>query len=302
MSFLTSFLPLASCLMLLASCFLPLCPVIAQDSLKTQNQTVPTVSRFSYTIQKYMGFNFIVDRVVESIIKILVKHKVHSRNVDIDLRVYSGWDLIQKKAEYLKLQASKLSLEGIPIDYFSLETNSPIYFKKIKTNEKQRNIAQVPLDITANIEIHTSDINKALNEMPKWKKIFKDLDLPVPPFGTTKVELSNLDIMLDEHGLLRMSSELKSLENPQSEPLNLAFQGFLKIQNEKIIIDNLECEVQDIFTKDSEIGKSFSVFLEDLINPIFNFHKYEKKGLTIKHIEMFFELNKLILIAKLKIL
>lgn len=293
------------CIVLFFSLFSPFffLPSYAQDTLESQNQTIPpTASKLSYTIQKYTGFNLIVDRVVESIIKILVKHKVHSRNVDIDLRIYSGLDLIQKKAEYLKLQASELSLEGIPIDYFSLETNSPIYFKKIKTNKKYKNIAQVPLNITTNIEINTSDINKALNEMPKWRKIFKDLDLPVPPFGTTKVELNNLDIMLDEHGLVRISSELKSLEDPQSEPLNLAFQGSLKIQNEKIIVDDLNCEVQDIFTKDSEIGKSFSVFLEDLINPIFNFHKYEKKGLTIKNVEMFFELNKLILRAKLKIL
>ena len=72
--------------------------------------------------------------------------------------------------------------------------------------------------------------------------------------------------------------------------------------NERLIISDLESEVEDIFTKNSDMGKSFSKFLEDLINPIFNFHKYQKKSLTIDTVKLSYEPNVLIVDIKLKLM
>ena len=82
--------------------FSPFCllPVSAQDKLDNSNQMVPTVNKFSYNVQKYTGFNLITDVLVESVIRSLIKHKAHPENIDVDLKIYSGWDLIQKKAKF----------------------------------------------------------------------------------------------------------------------------------------------------------------------------------------------------------
>ena len=74
----------------------------------------------------------------------------------------------------------------------------------------------------------------------------------------------------------------------------MQFTGNLALDGKKLIANNLETEIKDIFTKDSDIGIAFSEFLEDLINPIFNFGKYEKNGHTIDAVRLLFESNNII--------
>ncbi len=272
-------------------------PLYAKEDL--ENPTIPTTSKLYYTIQKYTGFNTLIDFLTESILKTIIKHKTHAKTLDVDLKIYSGWDLIRKKAQSLQIKGNYLSINGIPIDYIELQTQGPIYFKKEIVNEqtgKKRNLVQMPVKLLARVEIDLTSVSKALNNLPKWQKVFKELDLPIPPFGSTKVALNNLNININEMGSVTVSSSITSTKNRNSAPLNLIFEGILKIENERIIISNLQSEVRDIFTKDSDIGKAFSKLLKDLINPIFSFHKYEKKGLKIEHIDMSFKTNKLILI------
>ena len=278
-------------------------PLYAKEDL--ENSTIPTTNKFYYTVQKYTGFNTIVDFFTESILKTIIKHKTHAKTLDVDLEIYSGWDLIRKKAQSLQIKGNYLSINGIPIDYIELETKGPIYFKKEIVNEKtgkKRNSVQIPIKLLARIEIDLTNVSKALNNLPKWQKVFKELDLPIPPFGSTKVALNNLNISINAMGGVTVSSSITSTKNRNSAPLNLIFKGILKIENERIIISDLQSEVRDIFTKNSDIGRSFSKLLKDLINPIFSFHKYEKKGLKIEHVDMLFKPNKLILIITSKLI
>ena len=82
----------------------------------------------------------------------------------------------------------------------------------------------------------------------------------------------------------------------------MSFVGRLELRDKKILVSDLQSEAEDIFTRESEIAQSFSDMLEDLINPILNFHKYEKNGLTIDLAYMSFENNNLILKMNLRLL
>ncbi|OGI18937.1 MAG: hypothetical protein A3B68_06880 [Candidatus Melainabacteria bacterium RIFCSPHIGHO2_02_FULL_34_12] len=275
-------------------------PVYAQEQAEPgiQNE-VPVVNKFSYNVQKYSGFNFLIDSLVEGIIKLVFKIKTHADDIDIRLDIYSGWDLIRKKAKYFKLSAYKLSVKNIPIEEILLETSEPIYFKKY---EDKKNHAVIPLDLNLKMKINLADITEVLNNLPKWRKVLGELDLPIPPFGTTRVELKDIVISVQENGLVNFSCLLKSLVKADSEPINLKFTGKLAIKENKLIIDELESEAEDIFTKDSEMSKSFSQFLEDLINPVFNFHKYEKNGLRIDSVNLFYFPDSLLFDVKFKLL
>ena len=252
-------------------------------------KSIPTVGQFSYNIQKYTGFNFLVDHIAKMTIKGILKHKTKAKKVSVDLKIFSGWDLLKKKAKSFNVKAEELVIKKIPIAYFNLSTKGPIYFKKN------------PIDINASIQIKSDNVTELINDLSHHNS-FNEFDLPLPPFGSTKVKLSDFYLTIDDNGSVWAKTVLRSVINPDSEPLKMNFSGNLVLKDKKIVIDNLKGEVEDIFTRDSDLEKSFSKMLEDLINPVINFHKYEKKGLTIDNVNLAFKANSLILEINSKLL
>ena len=270
-------------------------PLSAQELVQNVETNIPIAGKLSYNIQKYTGFNFLVHFLATKSIKGFIEIKTNAKDSIVDLKIYSGWDLIKKKAKSLYVNAEKLFIKDIPIEYFNFVVDGPIYFKK---NSLGKNQTAIPIDLIANIKVDLSNINEIINSLPKWKKVLGELDLPIPPFGYTKVSITDLEIKISEAGLVQIKSYVRSLLDPQSEPIKMSLSGALQLTEEKIILSDLKCELEDIFTSDSEIGKSFSLFLEELINPVFDFHKIERNGLTIDNVDLRFALNKLDIAVK----
>lgn len=268
-------------------------PVRSQEIITqepNQQASFKTASKFSYNLQKYTGFNLITDFIASTVIKAVVKLKTKAKNIDVDLRIYSGTDLFKKKAKSLTIYADELFIRDIPLQYFELVTTNPIYFKK------------VPLHVSSLVRVNLNNITDTLNRLPKWQGIFKELELPLPPFGVTKVTLSGLNIKVDKEGHVQVFTEVKSLENPDTEPLKMKFSASLVVSEKKLVLSELKTNIEDIFTEDSDTSKSFSEFLMELINPVIDFHKYERDGLTIDNIELTYGEREMILAIDFKFL
>ena len=262
-----------------------ICNALAEDTEVIQNNCKSS-GKISVNIQKYLGLNLITDFLSESLIKGVIKIKTQAEKINVDLKIYSALDLILKKAKSLNINAEKLLVYDIPIENIKISVNDPVCFRKKRVLSVVRVISSVKVDL--------SKVNEVINNLPKWKEIFSRLELPIPPFGETEISINNISIKIDENGRIDAFAEVRSIVNPESELLQLQFTGNLALDGKKLIANNLETEIKDIFTKDSDIGIAFSEFLEDLINPIFNFGKYEKNGHTIDAVRLLFESNNII--------
>lgn len=100
---------------------------------------------------------------------------------------------------------------------------------------------------------------------------------------------------INKSGKVYAKARISSLVSQNSEPLFVDINGDLVLQDKKIIVSNFKSNVGDIFTEDSDAGKEFSRFLEDLINPVFDFRKVEGNGLTIDNVSLSFGFNSLFL-------
>lgn len=286
-------LPLFSLfLFLYLSLSLFLCPLNAQELREEIQQEVPVVGKTFYNVQKYSGFNFFVNFFVESAIKTIVKLKTHPKNIHCKLEIFSGWDLIRKKAKSFYLDASDLTIKNVPVEYLEVVTHTPIYFKK---NQKKRYKAIYPLEITGKVVVNPNSIVEIIDKKSKQSKGSHKVKLPLPPFGSTEVLLKDLMIQINENGFIQSTVNAVSAENPDSEPLKAMFSGNLVISDKKLRVSGLECEIEDIFTKDSDVSMSFCYAVEDLINPVVNFNKYEKRGITIDNVDLSYPQNKLVL-------
>lgn len=271
-------------------CLFFICLLLFCLFLKVKAEEISTAGPVSYKIQKYTAFNKIVEVLTESFIKLVLKVKTRAETISVDLKIFSGWDLILKKAQSLNIYAEKLFLKDIPVESFKLVTGEPIFFRK----------GQVvfPLSLTIEIVVSVKRITEILNTLPKWKRVLEKIDLPMPPFGSTKIALSDLKLQIDENKVVTVKALIKSLIDPESGPINFSFKGHLIIKDKRIIIDDIKADIEDIFTEDMELSKSFSKFLEDLVNPIFDFHKYEKKGFTIDFVELNLKSDNLVLLIQ----
>lgn len=261
--------------------------VLKAEELESSQIPFPVVGQTSYNIQKYTGFNFFTHTLAEGILKVSIKLKTRAKKISTDLEIFSGWDLFRKKIKSLNIDAEKLTVKGVPIEKFELLIKDPLYFKKKRV--------AFPVNLKSTVKVNLEDITEVINNLPKWKKVLGELELPVPPFGTTKVKIDDLKIKINETGFTEVFVMLTSLEAPDSEPIKMSFTGNLVLRDKKIIVSDLKGEAEDIFTGDSDLGRSFSEFLEDLINPVFDFHKYEKNGLTIDNVYLSFGVNSLAL-------
>lgn len=259
--------------------------VFAQN-IETSQNNCKSSGKVSVNIQKYLGLNFITDLFGESLVKGVVKIKTHAERINVNLEIYSALDLILKKIKSFNVDAEKLLVEDIPVENIKLSINDPICIRKKRVLSTVRVYSLVRIDL--------SKVNEVINNLPKWEKVFSRLELPIPPFGDTEISINNISIKIDENGRIDAFAEVRSILKPESEPLELQFTGSLTTDGKKLVAKNIETKIKDIFTKDSDIGIAFSKFLEDLINPIFNFGKYERNGLTIDTVKLLFESNNII--------
>ena len=270
--------------------------ISTKNSAEATNDTQPlkTSKGFSYNIQRFSGFNLLCDFVSERIISTGIKLKTKAKKVKVDLKIYSGIDLFKKKAQSLSISSEDLSIKKIPVSSLEFKTEGPIYFKK---NEKKKYFAVIPLDFILRTKINLTNIFNLLGETSKDTRgnLSKTIEVPLPPFGTTELSLSDLKLEVDQNGSIQGNLKAYSKINPDSEPLNLHFKGRIILENKRLLITGLETEIEDIFTKDSDISKSFSQSIEELINPIINFHKYEKEGITIGSINLSFSSENIML-------
>ena len=208
------------------------------------------------------------------------------------MEIYSGWDLIKKKAKSFHLDAKDLYIKNIPVEYFEVTADDPIYFRK---NKKKRNKIVFPISANSKVIVNPNSVIEILDSMAKSKTNVHEIELPLPPFGSTKVLLQNLMIQINENGFVQSTLDAVSVANPESEPIKAMFLGNIVISDKKLLVNNLQCEIEDIFTKDSDVSMSFCDAVSDLINPLVNFHKYEKRGITIDNVNLVFPENKLAL-------
>ena len=279
-----------------------LCPLNAQElreEISTPEENIPVITGFFYEIQKYSGFNFSINFLAETVLETLVKLKTHAKDVNCDLETFSGWDLFKKKIKSFHLQVSDLFVKNVPIEYLEINTLNPIYFRK---NQKKKNKVVFPVDLNSKIIVNPTSIIEILDNKSKSNKGQKEIDLPLPPFGSTKVLLKDLMIQIDEKGFIQSTINAVSVINPDSEPLAAMFSGNVIIIDKKLLVSNLECEIEGIFTKNSDVSMAFCEAVGDLINPVVNFHKYEKRGITIDNVDLSFPESKLELKINLMLL
>ena len=270
-------------------------PINAQElkqEANTSEQNIPTVTGFLYGLQRYSGFNFLANFLAETAVQTIVKLKTHAKDINCNVESYSGWDLIKKKAKSFHLDAKDLYIKNVPVEYLEVTIPDPIYFRK---NHKKRNKIVYPININSKVIVNPNSVIEILDSMAKSKTNAREVELPLPPFGSTKVLLKDLMVQLNENGYVQSTLDAVSIVNPDAEPLKAIFSGNIVISDKKLIVSNLECEIEDIFTKDSDVSMSFCDAVADLINPVINFHKYEKRGITIDNVDLIFPENKLVL-------
>ncbi|MBI1858554.1 MAG: hypothetical protein HYR97_05520 [Candidatus Melainabacteria bacterium] len=272
-----------------------------EDFNAQELNVIPKEEGFLYGLQKYTGFNFLTHKIAVFSLKSVVKLKTKAKKIDVDLKIYSGWDLLRKKVKSLELKTEDLSIKDVPVAKLNFDTPGPVIIKKTKLKDKKRNRILLPLYANIEIEVNLNEVSNVINSLPKWKKTLGEINLPIPPFGTTQISLRDLNIKVSEDKTTNVSAKLVSLVNPQAELLNLTFSGKLQLEDKRLIVTDIESQVEDIFTVGTEMEEAFSDMLEDLINPVFKFDKYERKGLTINNINMVFEKDKVVFLLRIMI-
>lgn len=253
-----------------------------------------TSGKISTTVQKYTGFTLFTRIIAESILNKYISNKTQAEHANVDLKTYSGIDLIKRKLKSANFDGENLLLQNIPIETLEIALKDPISIKKIKKpNGRVKYDIEYPINGIAQAAINLNKTNEVINNLPKWKDRFNQINLPLPPFGSIKVKITDFNISVDDYGKANIECGLTSLDDPTSSPLKIRFTGDIKIDEKKVFIKNINSEIEDVFKEKSDLSNSFNKVLEDLINPIFDFSKYEKKGIKINTSELLFKDQKI---------
>ena len=274
---------------------------LAQEPSEEIKLDIPVAGKASYNIQKYSGFNFFANFIAETAVKTILKLKTHAKDVNCNLEIYSGWDLIKKKVKSFHVEVNDFYIKNVPLEYLEITTLTPIYLKK---NKNRKNKVVFPVTINSKVIINPISVIEILDNMARSHNALSahEIELPIPPLGSTKVLLKDLMVQINESGFVQSELDAVSIINPNSEPLRAMFTGNVVVSDKKLLVSNLQCEIEDIFTKDSDASMAFCEAIGELINPIVNFHKYEKGGITIDNVNLVFPENKLLLEINLMLL
>lgn len=259
------------------------------EPISAHEETFNTSKGFPLLVQKYSGFNLVTKFFFERALRVYLKHQTKAESIKVRVESYSGIDLINRKAKSIDITAKDLIVEDIPVKYLKFKTTSPLYLEKRKSKYK----VATPTYANIVVKVDLDKANQVINNLPKWRKLLDEIYLPIPPFGSAKIALSDLNINIDKEGNAKTNAVVKSLVNPESEDLKLDFSGRIVLSDKKIVVKDLQTEIDGLFTKESELSEAFNEVLEEIINPVIDFNKYQKKQLTIDNVKLDFGRNNL---------
>jgi len=221
---------------------------------------VKTASGFSRGLQKVTGFTLLTGWIANRIV-----HRELNRHVkgdlDSDLKLFSGTDLLRGKARGFSIAGKNVMLDDfISLSEFRFENEKdmPIFVKADK-----RPFLLRPVQFKVSAMMSEADINRML-QSEKGQKFLTNMKVTMPPFGAQSFDALEPSVDIDG-GRLVIRSLMNLHGAPKENALPVTVHGKIAAENSRLSLSDLDLDIEGIEGTDA-MAQVIEDYFGELVN------------------------------------
>lgn len=239
----------------------------------------------SRAIQKLTGITWITDRLLGltgvGALKVAI-----GGNAKIKVRSYSFTDALSGKFRKVEVRLNNSHYHDIPLPALQLSTVTPLHMRA-------RSGVVIPVMVSVSGEATEEQIASALKS-PKVSSQLNFLRLDLPGLGDQHLQILNPRIQIVE-GKVIIDARLITAGAPPETGIEVHISARPVLKDERyIMLEDSKVESPDIVEPDK-----FSVFLEDLLNPLVDFGRLDRATRAFRMTELVTDNHKVRFAGKL---
>lgn len=240
----------------------------ASSSPSTTDPPFPIGSKFSRTVQKVTGITFISDVIAGQAAKKVLQKKLGGK-VKVKVKTFGLTDLVAGKVKSVSVSSDGGSIKNVPLGEIEMASATPIWYQYRRKEGKSRGL-QTPILLNVKGNLSSHDVVVALGS-ERIARSMRGLKLDLPGLGDQQLQVvrPRVDIGEDE---LTVDAVLVTAGAAEETGVPIKIAGRPVLEGDKIFLRGMKVESPDIVEPEK-----FSAFAEELLNPIVDFSRMDRK-------------------------
>lgn len=222
----------------------------------------------SARIQKYTGLTWLTEKGMGLSASLAAKLMLGG-SPSIKFKAYSFTDALSGKFKKVSVDLKNSSYKKIPLGNIQASTSMPIQFRLFNSKNGKAGVA-TPVMVAVSGQVSEEQVSKAL-QSPTISSSLGFLRLSLPGLGDQHLQVQEPKVKL-ENGLVKINTWLITANAAKETGVQLDISAKPILDRERFI--NLSDTKVD--SKDIVEPEKFSVFSQELLNPLLDFGKFDR--------------------------
>lgn len=225
-------------------------------------------SKFSRTVQKVTGLNWLAGFVAGRVAENQLHRRLGKGNIHVKVNTYSMTDLVAGKVSHVDLRLSQCFVKQFPIGDIHVFTAGPVWLDPGWHHRKSGLRNPVCLNIHANLD--ATEVAKML-QTPKMASALRGLKLDLPGLGAQQLQVIDPHVELGDN-LIKIHATLITEGGAPETGVPIDISGRPEFVGAKLYLRDM-----NVFSPAIENPKEFTHFADELLNPIADLGRYDRK-------------------------
>lgn len=223
----------------------------------------------SRAIQKYTGLTWLAQSSLNLGGTVAAKCILHG-HPKVRFQAYSLTDCLSGKFKSVKLDLKDCSYKKVALGDLNVETSTPLQLRLFNTKKGAPGVA-APVMVAVSGKVDEKDVSKAL-QSPEISSQLNFLRLQLPGLGDQHLQVVEPKVKI-ENGQVKINTWLITAGAPKETGVSVDISAKPILEKERFI------SLQDtqVDSKDINDPQEFSKFSQELLNPLLDFGKFDRK-------------------------
>ncbi len=258
---------------LLASLALPCisatAPALADESKSDPPPPFHVSGKTSRAIQKYTGLTWLAQESVD-IGATLAAKLMLGGHPHVKVKAYSLTDCLSGKFKSIRVDLKECSYNKVPLADLKFQTSTPLQARLFKTKNGAPGVT-TPVMVAVTGEVDESDVSRAL-QSPEVTAQLSFLRIDLPGLGDQHLQVLDPKVKLED-GKIKINTWLITANAPKETGISVDIAASPILDAERFI----RLKDTKIDSADINDPTEFSKFTQELLNPLIDFGKFDRK-------------------------
>jgi hypothetical protein len=261
--------------------FLLCCPIetnaqtVQKGNLTAQTSVpFPLHNKLSSDLQSVFGVTAVTQFLAGQLLQFALKRELGGQ-VLVKVRTWSLIDLLHGKIKSIEIKVKSGHYKAVPVGNIQIVSSTPIWLRYRKTHDQGAGLRMaILLKVRANL--NQDDIAKALSNQSVLGSL-RAFKLDLPGLGEQQLTVLEPQVGLADD-LVTVKGTLVTVGSERDTGVQIAVSGKPQLEGDaRVSLKEIKVASTDIVEPER-----FAKFLEELINPLVNFQRFDKPNFAIR--------------------